>query len=835
MTTPPLTTLWLIIIVILSSSTNCFSIFISNLTSSQPLSLNQTLVSCNHVFELGFFTPNNTSTNQYLGIWYKGHDSPRSVAWVANREHPLSLTSSTSSAVLQINNNGNLELIQHEELQNSSSTIWSTNVDLRSNRTSSSTLGLLLDNGNFVLRDVTSGENLWESFKNPCDTFFPGSVLGFNLKTGEHYKLTSWKNENDPSPGNFIFEIIKKTLPEIVISINNGSSSTIYSRSGPWNKLKFTSNGNPTIYSSYRTPFNLVENVEQGTTYLKTNDEFTNSVLFLSPNGTVMVVMKDKANYGKISYQGPSACNFYGRCGPFGACQRTESPLCKCLRGFKPKSQQEWNKGNWSGGCVRESELFCDKNDDYFELISDIRIPDMYVLVQVASNNLDTCHKWCMNNCSCIAYSFIDAVGCMVWRNTPLIDIGILESDDANDLYFRIAASSELQGYRGRQAKIIIIACVVALSSGAILLGVIAFVVHKRKAETKGNISIDNDFTRGGDDQPELHFFELDSVLIATNNFSITNKLGQGGFGSVYKGQLNGKEVAVKRLCSNSSQGDEEFRNEMILISKLQHRNLVKLIGCCIENQEKILIYEFMFNKSLDTFIFDKERRAKLDWEHRFKIIDGIARGLLYLHRDSSLRVIHRDLKASNILLDEKMNPKISDFGLARIFEDTLNQANTHRVVGTIGYMSPEYGMRGIFSEKSDVFSYGVLILEIISGKKNSSFLYGDQYESLIAYAWKLWSEDRGLELVDENLLGESYDKSQVMKCIHIGLLCVQDLASDRPSMANVASMLSNQVFDQPQPKQPIFTFQIATHDSSTKTSSRFSVNRVTLSLLEPR
>uniref|UniRef100_A0A803PKH0 S-locus glycoprotein n=1 Tax=Cannabis sativa TaxID=3483 RepID=A0A803PKH0_CANSA len=446
MTTPPLTTLWLIIIVILSSSTNCFSIFISNLTSSQPLSLNQTLVSCNHVFELGFFTPNNTSTNQYLGIWYKGHDSPRSVAWVANREHPLSLTSSTSLAVLQINNNGNLELIQHEELQNSSSTIWSTNVDLRSNRTSSSTLGLLLDNGNFVLRDVTSGENLWESFKNPCDTFFPGSVLGFNLKTGEDYKLTSWKNENDPSPGNFIFEIIKKTLPEIVISINNGSSSTIYSRSGPWNKLKFTSNGNPTIYSSYRTPFNLVENVEQGTTYLKTNDEFTNSVLFLSPNGTVMVVMKDKANYGKISYQGPSACNFYGRCGPFGACQRTESPLCKCLRGFKPKSQQEWNKGNWSGGCVRESELFCDKNDDYFELISNIRIPDMYVLVQVASNNLDTCHKWCMNNCSCIAYSFIDAVGCMVWRNTPLIDIRILESDDANDLYFRIAASSELQG-----------------------------------------------------------------------------------------------------------------------------------------------------------------------------------------------------------------------------------------------------------------------------------------------------------------------------------------------------------------------------------------------------
>ncbi|XP_062094628.1 probable leucine-rich repeat receptor-like serine/threonine-protein kinase At3g14840 isoform X3 [Humulus lupulus] len=339
-----------------------------------------------------------------------------------------------------------------------------------------------------------------------------------------------------------------------------------------------------------------------------------------------------------------------------------------------------------------------------------------------------------------------------------------------------------------------------------------------------------------GDDQPELHFFELDSLLMATNKFSITNKLGQGGFGPVYKGQLHGKEVAVKRLSSSSSQGYEEFRNEIILISKLQHRNLVKLIGCCIENEEKLLIYEFMLNKSLDTFIFDYRRRVELDWAIRFNIIDGIARGLVYLHRDSSLRVIHRDLKASNILLDEKMTPKISDFGLARIFEGTLDLANTHRVVGTIGYMSPEYALRGIFSEKSDVFSYGVLLLEIISGKKNTSFKDEDQYQGLIAYSWQLWSEGRGIELVDE-ALGESYNESEALKCIHIGLLCVQDFATDRPSMAQVASMLSNQIFHQPQPKQPAFTFKASSssYDPSTQSGNRCSVNEVTVSMVEPR
>ncbi|PIM98255.1 Non-specific serine/threonine protein kinase [Handroanthus impetiginosus] len=211
----------------------------------------------------------------------------------------------------------------------------------------------------------------------------------------------------------------------------------------------------------------------------------------------------------------------------------------------------------------------------------------------------------------------------------------------------------------------------------------------------------------------------------ATYQFHDNNLIGKGGFGPVYKGKLtNGKEIAIKRLSASSGQGMEEFMNEVILISKLQHKNLVRLHGCCVEKEEKMLIYEYMPNKSLDVCLFDPTQpfRNILDWTKRFGIIKGIGRGLLYLHKDSRLKIIHRDLKPSNILLDEDWNPKISDFGMASIFGGNHDHANTARVMGTYGYMAPEYAMEGRFSEKSDVYSFGVLILEIVKGKKNAHY-----------------------------------------------------------------------------------------------------------------
>ncbi|KAJ0263446.1 Cysteine-rich receptor-like protein kinase 5 [Hirschfeldia incana] len=271
-----------------------------------------------------------------------------------------------------------------------------------------------------------------------------------------------------------------------------------------------------------------------------------------------------------------------------------------------------------------------------------------------------------------------------------------------------------------KNSLVIILATCVPVSVFVLFLVAISSYQVTKRVKKTNTTAADNE----GDDITTAGSLQFDFKVIeaATDKFSICNKLGQGGFGKVYKGTLpNGLQVAVKRLSKTSDQGEKEFKNEVVLVAKLQHRNLVKLLGYCFEREEKILVYEFVPNKSLDYFLFDSRMQSQLDWTRRFKIIGGIARGILYLHQDSRLTIIHRDLKAGNILLDTDMNPKVADFGMARIFEMDQTEANTRRVVGTYGYMSPEYAMYGQFSMKSDVYSFGVLVLEIISGRKNSS------------------------------------------------------------------------------------------------------------------
>ncbi|MBA0756235.1 hypothetical protein Gogos_021839 [Gossypium gossypioides] len=332
----------------------------------------------------------------------------------------------------------------------------------------------------------------------------------------------------------------------------------------------------------------------------------------------------------------------------------------------------------------------------------------------------------------------------------------------------------------------------------------------------------------------EFPFLDLATIRVATDDFSDSNKLGQGGFGTVYKGVLpNGKEVAIKRLSRKSWQGLEELKNEVILIAKLQHRNLVRLLGCGIEGDEKLLIYELMPNKGLDFFIFDPEKRSQIDWKTWFDIITGISRGLLYLHEDSRLKIIHRDLKPSNVLLDQDMVAKISDFGMARIFCENQNAANTKRVVGTYGYMAPEYAMEGLFSVKSDVFSFGVIVLEILSGKKNSGFYQTKHAQTLLAYAWGLWKEGKELELMDPCLL-ESCSIPEIRRCIHVGLLCVQEDPTDRPTMSDVVVVLGSDTITLRAPKRPAFSVgrMITNYQSSIIDPS---INQMTTSNISAR
>ncbi|KAH9723430.1 putative leucine-rich repeat receptor-like serine/threonine-protein kinase [Citrus sinensis] len=284
--------------------------------------------------------------------------------------------------------------------------------------------------------------------------------------------------------------------------------------------------------------------------------------------------------------------------------------------------------------------------------------------------------------------------------------------------------------------------------------------------------------------------FTLKQIKAATNNFAPDNKIGEGGFGPVYKGLLaDGTAIAVKQLSSKSKQGNREFINEIGMISALQHPNLVKLYGCCMEGNQLSLIYEYLENNSLARAMFGpEEHRLKLDWPTRRRICLGIARGLAYLHGESRIKIVHRDIKATNVLLDKDLNPKISDFGLAKLDEEDNTHIST-RVAGTIGYMAPEYATRGHLTEKADVYSFGIVALEIVSGRSNVFSRTKEDKIYLLDWALVLKEQGNLMELVDTDL-GSNFDKEQVMVMINVALLCANASPTNRPSMSSVLSML---------------------------------------------
>ncbi|XVF77719.1 hypothetical protein PTKIN_Ptkin14bG0069700 [Pterospermum kingtungense] len=418
-----------------------------------------------------------------------------------------------------------------------------------------------------------------------------------------------------------------------------------------------------------------------------------------------------------------------------------------------------------------------------------------------------------------------------------LIDIKQYQSA-GQDLYIKVSASeAELQKKSKVKLAVLITATAIAMLLGLLL--VVCYICRRwRKLlrDKPEDWKVKCEENQGQNEDMELEVFDLGTIYQATDNFSVDNKLGEGGFGPVYKGILaNGQEIAVKRLSKSSGQGVNEFKNEVKLIAKLQHRNLVRLLGCCIHGEERILVYEYMPNRSLDSFIFDQTRGKVLNWSKRFKIICGIARGLLYLHQDSRLRIIHRDLKASNVLLDREMNPKISDFGMARTFGGDQTEANTNRVVGTYGYMAPEYAIDGLFSIKSDVFSFGILLMEIISGRRNRGFSHPNHSGNLIDYAWGLWKEGNPLYLADDFLV-ETGNLSKIVRCTHISLLCVQQHPEERPNMSSVVLMLGSEN-ELPQPEQPGFLIskKPLEADSSSGNHESSSRNEISVSLFEAR
>ncbi|CAA3023836.1 G-type lectin S-receptor-like serine threonine-kinase At4g27290 isoform X2 [Olea europaea subsp. europaea] len=347
--------------------------------------------------------------------------------------------------------------------------------------------------------------------------------------------------------------------------------------------------------------------------------------------------------------------------------------------------------------------------------------------------------------CDCLAYTLANLHGngckCVVWL-TDLIDLRDFP-EGGEELHIRMACA-ELDSIAASKRKKLVVTVVTIISA-------------------------------------------LFLILILTGVWWYVYRV-VGGFGPVYKGKLpKGTEIAVKRLPQDCL---KEFKNEVILIAKLQHRNLVKLLGCCIQAEERMLIYEYLPNKSLDSFIFDTIKRKMLPWSGRFRIILGIARGLLYLHQDSRLRIIHRELKTSNILLENEMNPKILDFGIARIFGGEQTEEKTRRIIGTKQVMALS--------------------------------------------AWKLWNEGSCLELID-TMMDESLSVNEVIRCIQVGLLCVQQRTEDRPTMSSVVLMLCTENAELSQPKEPGFAETSVRIDSSSTHPTSYSANEMTITNIDGR
>nr|ABP02072.1 S-locus receptor kinase SRK7 [Capsella grandiflora] len=818
----------------------------NTLSATDSLTSNKTLVSPGDVFELGFFKI--LSDSWYLGIWYKTLPQ-KTYVWIANRDNPLF----GSTGVLKISNANLILQSQTDTL------VWSTNL---TGAVRAPMVAELLDNGNFVLRDSkTNGSDgfLWQSFDFPTDTLLPQMKLGRDHKRKLDRFLTSWKSSFDLSNGDYLFKLETQGLPEFFL----WKKFWILYRSGPWDGSRFS--GMSEIQQWDDIIYNLTDNSEEVAFTFRLTDHNLYSRLTINDAGLLQQFTWDSTNqeWNMLWSTPKEKCDYYDPCGPYAYCDMSTSPMCNCIEGFAPRNSQEWASGIVRGRCQRKTQLSC--GGDRFIQLKKVKLPDTTEAIVDKRLGLEDCKKRCATNCNCTAYATMDirngGLGCVIWIGR-FVDIRNYAAT-GQDLYVRLAAADigDKRNIIGKIIGLIIGVSLMLLMSFIIMYrfwrknqkrAIAAPIVYRERYQeflTSGLV-ISSDRHLSGDktEELELPHTEFEAVVMATDNFSDSNILGRGGFGIVYKGRLLGSQnIAVKRLSTVSSQGTNEFKNEVRLIARLQHINLVRLLSCCIYADEKILIYEYLGEWKPPILIYLKNpKRSRLNWQKRFNIINGIARGLLYLHQDSRFKIIHRDLKASNVLLDKDMTPKISDFGMARMFERDETEANTRKVVGTYGYMSPEYAMDGIFSVKSDVFSFGVLVLEIVSGKRNRRNSYNSNQENnpSLATTWDNWKEGKGLEIVDPVIVDSSsfstFQPHEVLRCLQIGLLCVQERAEDRPKMSSVVLMLGNETGEIHQPKLPGYCvgrsfFETESSSSTQRDSESLTVNQFTVSVIDAR
>ncbi|KAF7019345.1 hypothetical protein CFC21_032530 [Triticum aestivum] len=757
---------------------SCFPIFIllflfpfsksdDQLTQGKPLSPGDILISKDGVFALGFFSPANSNKSLYVGIWF--YNIPESSRAIVWVANRDNPATTASPAALAISVKSDLVLSD-----SGGHTLWMTKNNVTADEDARAS-AVLLDTGNLVLRSP-NGTVIWQSFDHPTDTILPGMRFLLSYKGRVMGRLVAWKGPDDPSVGDFSFGLD----PDLGMQIVTWHGAKLYCRISVWNGASVSGGTYPGNSSSvvYQTIVNtgdrfyLMYSISDDSPYARIMLDYTGTMSLLTWNSY-------SSSWIATSERPSGGYGVYGSCGPFGYSDFTgATPTCQCLDGFEPDPM------NSSRVCRRVEALKCGSKNHFLRL-SGMKVPDRFL--HIRNRSFDQCAAECSRNCSCTAYAYAnlssagtlgDQTRCLVWTG-ELVDTWKTNNYGEN-LYIRLGDSPAVHK-NSNLVKILppVVACLLLLTCIALVW---KWVRRKKEIKKKLMLRYLSASSELGGKNSDFPFVSFEDIVAATDNFSDSNMLGMGGFGKVYKGILeDDKEVAIKRLGSGSGQ--------------------------------------------------DNTRKDVLDWLTRFKIIKGVARGLLYLHQDSRLTIIHRDLKASNILLDNEMNPKISDFGMARIFGGNQQQGNTIRVVGTYGYMSPEYVMGGAFSVKSDIYSFGVLLLEIVSGLKISSPQLIMNFPNLTTYAWRLWEGGNAMELVDSTIAG-SCPIHEVLRCIHVGLLCVQHHSDARPLMSSVVFMLENEIALLPEPEQPAYFAARKQENGHTRENMDNSQNTMSITTL---
>ena len=771
------------------------AIIISRFSTDTPLSVENPdiLISPNGDFSTGFYSVGENA--YYFAIWFS---NSRTVVWMANRDHPVN----GNHSKLSLLDTGNLILT---DATNLNVTVWATNT------VSLSSVQLFLnDNGNLVLHNK-EGVILWRSFDSPTDTLLPQQPLTRNTK------LVSSRNKANCSSG--LYELSFNNNGLLCLLYHGHISSTYW----------------PPDPGSVRSYNNSKIAVLDAFGNFSSSDNFTfmsadygavlHRRLTLDKDGNVRLYSwKEEGQTWVVSWQViQKPCTIDGACGINSVCSYVIGfgRKCSCPPGYKMK-----NRSDWADGCEAEVDLTCEQNESGFVMLSHVDF-NGYDFTIFNNYTFNECRDLCLKACDCIAfqYSFKDIGYSICYPKTRLLN-GYRSPNFWGDIYLKLPKSKILSDANPLQEFSLICSSDHTLSSqnkksdrtlqsrknrtvkfmlwfasgvGGLEIFFI-FVVWCLFIRTQKSLRVD----KQAYDRLDIGFRKFTYTELKKATKSFTEEIGRGTGGIVYKGVLSDNQVVAIKCLHEANQGEGEFLAEVSVIGRINHMNLIKMWGYCAEGKHRILVYEYMEHGSLAKNLSSKA----LDWEKRFKIVVGIAKGLAYLHEECLDWILHCDVKPQNILLDLNYQPKVADFGLSKVQNrDVLTNSNFSKIRGTRGYIAPDWVFNLPITSKVDVYSYGIVVLEMVTGMGPSGSVHaiddGGQAEHKRLVMWVREIMNRAaastsfsLEEIIDPLLEAKYDISMMKTLVGIALQCVKEDRNERPTMKQVVEMLLGQEKD---------------------------------------